>query len=887
MRTKWQFFWILLLSGLVVTLSACGNLPIQAVATATPIVVEIPSQPTTPAPLLEPLSPQHTLVVVQVSPTTPPENTLPTATQPASLEPSPTVTIPQLAAANTVVVTQAEGGEFVLLPTLTPHDSGLIPTPKATTPIHGSAAQPVPASLAEAERLALLGYWEDAASTFERFLAENPTPDWASRAELGKIRLLLTRQDTAGAKSAALAFLDRYPNSPYTPHVHFLLADILLAGEQNYASAFEHYQKVAELAPGLLDSYVYDELGWIYAKLDQSAPAVQAYEMALAAPRTVDTQALRLAYAKALWDSGNAAGALVQYETVAADPNASYLVKAQMDFLRGRAHVALGQKETGYGFYQSAVNNYPKTYDAFSAMKALLNAGFNIDRVTQAVITYHAGEKQTAVEQFLSLAQDDSAHDGRVHYYLAQYYREQGDTYNAEVQFREVLAHHNDGGALVADAWLELADMYWREVDNGKAAVQFYLEFADTYPQSSRAAYALVTAARIAERIDELTLATDLWARAADDYPNSEEAPGGAFLAGISYYRQGKLAEAGARFAQAATLSKVTAEQRAAAYLWVGKVANAQGNTSAAQSAWQTAQASNPGNYYALRAADLLVGREPFTRIDYNLSKDIGTLQTQGEAWLAAQVGTSAIGDWQSTIGQDVRYRQAEALWWVGRPSTASKELRGLRTALRAEDQPLKLYHLALACRELGDYNCTINATRDLLEELGLTNLFSAPEWFTYLRYAPYYAELVVPASEHYQVDVLLNYALIRQESFFQSAVTSSAAAGGLMQIIPTTGDYIAKQLAWQNYQTSDLYRPYINVEFGTYYFEEQLRTFKGDVYASLAAYNAGPGNSAKWRAIAAGDPDLFLEVTRLEQPQRYIRRIYEYYWVYQSIYGQ
>ncbi|HUN22853.1 MAG TPA: transglycosylase SLT domain-containing protein [Anaerolineales bacterium] len=887
MRAKWKTLWIPLLSGLAVALVGCSSLPIQAVATATPIVVEIPLQSATPIPLVEPLSPAQTLLVETLLPTATPPNALPTATQPANIEPSPTLTIPHLEGANTVVVTLEEGGEFVLLPTLTPHGNERIPTPQATTPIHGSAGQPVPATLAEAEHLSLLGYWEDAASTFERFLSENSDSNWAARAELGKIRLLLIRQDTAGAKSAALAFLERYPTSPYTPHVHFLLADILLASEQNYASAFEHYQKVTELAPGLLDSYVYDELGWIYAKLDQPAPAVQAYEMALAAPRTIGTQELLLAYAKALWDSGNTAGALAQYEKVAADPNASYLVKAQMDFLRGRAHIALGQKEAGYGFYQSAVNNYPKTYDAFSAMKALLNAGFNIDRVTQAVITYHAGEKLTAVEQFLSLAQDDGAHDGRVHYYLAQYYREQGDTYNAEVQFREVLAHHNDGSALVADAWLELADMYWREVDNGKAAVQFYVEFADTYPQSSRAAYALVTAASIAERIDELALATDLWARAADDYPSSEEAPSSAFLAGISYYRQGKLNEAGVRFAQAATLSKVSAEQRAAAYLWVGKVAQAQGNASAAQNAWQTAQASNPGNYYALRAADLLAGRAPFTRTDYNLNKDIGALQTAGEIWLAAQVGVSPIGDWQNTIGQDARYRQAEALWWAGRPSTASKELRGLRTALRAENQPLKLYHLALACRELGDYNCTINATRDLLEELGLTNLFSSPEWFTYLRYAPYYDELVVPASERYEVDVLLSYALIRQESFFQSGVTSSAAAGGLMQIIPTTGDYIAKQLAWQNYQTSDLYRPYINVEFGTYYFEEQLRTFKGDVYASLAAYNAGPGNSAKWRAIAAGDPDLFLEVTRLEQPQRYIRRIYEYYLVYQSIYGQ
>ncbi len=38
------------------------------------------------------------------------------------------------------------------------------------------------------------------------------------------------------------------------------------------------------------------------------------------------------------------------------------------------------------------------------------------------------------------------------------------------------------------------------------------------------------------------------------------------------------------------------------------------------------------------------------------------------------------------------------------------------------------------------------------------------------------------------------------------------------MQIIPDTGQWIATQLDWPNYQNNDVYRPYINVAFGTYY---------------------------------------------------------------------
>ena len=106
------------------------------------------------------------------------------------------------------------------------------------------------------------------------------------------------------------------------------------------------------------------------------------------------------------------------------------------------------------------------------------------------------------------------------------------------------------------------------------------------------------------------------------------------------------------------------------------------------------------------------------------------------------------------------------------------------------------------------------------------------------------------------------------------------------MQIIPTTGDYIAGKLNWPDYQTSDLYRPYINVAFGIDYLKEQLDTFDSNTYAALAAYNAGPEASRTWFKISNGDPDLFLQAIDYDQTQTYVRRIYEQYSDYAAIYG-
>jgi soluble lytic murein transglycosylase len=75
-------------------------------------------------------------------------------------------------------------------------------------------------------------------------------------------------------------------------------------------------------------------------------------------------------------------------------------------------------------------------------------------------------------------------------------------------------------------------------------------------------------------------------------------------------------------------------------------------------------------------------------------------------------------------------------------------------------------------------------------------------------------------------------------------------------------------------------------VTFGVYYLKEQLDTFDNNVYAALAAYNAGPGASSEWYKISNGDPDLFIQAISYDQTQTYVRRIYEQYETYASIYA-
>ena len=132
----------------------------------------------------------------------------------------------------------------------------------------------------------------------------------------------------------------------------------------------------------------------------------------------------------------------------------------------------------------------------------------------------------------------------------------------------------------------------------------------------------------------------------------------------------------------------------------------------------------------------------------------------------------------------------------------------------------------------------------------------------------------------------MLLLSLIRQESLFNPSAESVAAARGLTQVIPSTGQYIAEQLAWQNYENRDLFLPHVSIAFGAFYLDEQLRIFDGNKAAALAAYNAGPGYTLDWVAIAGNDVDALVSTIQFDETKRYVQRIYSHYTIYRALYG-
>src|SRR5262245_34128766 len=99
----------------------------------------------------------------------------------------------------------------------------------------------------------------------------------------------------------------------------------------------------------------------------------------------------------------------------------------------------------------------------------------------------------------------------------------------------------------------------------------------------------------------------------------------------------------------------------------------------------------------------------------------------------------------------------------------------------------------------------------------------------------------IADASLRYEVPPETILAVIRIESTFDTEAVSEAGAVGLMQILPSTAEELARELRIDLASGEGLRDPATNIALGTYYLTKLLERFD-DLSQALAAYNEGPG---------------------------------------------
>nr|WP_294530821.1 lytic transglycosylase domain-containing protein [uncultured Rhodopila sp.] len=133
-----------------------------------------------------------------------------------------------------------------------------------------------------------------------------------------------------------------------------------------------------------------------------------------------------------------------------------------------------------------------------------------------------------------------------------------------------------------------------------------------------------------------------------------------------------------------------------------------------------------------------------------------------------------------------------------------------------------------------------------------------------------------------FRIDPPLVYALTRMESNFDPEAVSSVGARGLMQIMPSTAQYITGNA---DMNPDRLHEPATNLEIGQRYvaYLARLDGIDDDLLRVLASYNCGPGNYLHWAPDVhdGGDPLLFIEAIPIAETRAFVPHVLLYSWIY------
>lgn len=772
-------------------------------------------------------------------------------------------------------------------PTLTPTFTlTLTPTPTVPpAPTPTPTPTPVPSvRLAAAQQAFAWGDYPRARDEFEALLADPAADEAEARLATYWVgRSALEAGDHRAALIALQDFALTYPADPQLAAVHFLMARAYEELE-DWQRTIGAYQAYFDTGDEVLAIYAYRGMGEAAMLALDYERAAQAFADGLrVAPDSGWVVQMRESIAQSKLAQGDPLSAIEQYDAILNIARVG-TYRAEILYLAGQTLMAAGDLEAAYDRYAQAVNRYPRAYHSYLALIEMVEANVPVDDYQRGLVDYYAKAYQPAIEAFTRhIEANPESYREDARWYLALSLKGNGNLSQSIQQFNEFIQAHPQNEH-IAGAWLEIAEAYaWR--DEIPQALETYRVFAEKDPSSELAATALWEAAELELTSGNLQKAAlsfrDLVAR----YPEDESAPEALFKAALLDYRRADL-EAAQNGWQKLSQSYPDSQASSAARFWLGKAWLALEDPDQAQAAFETAQRWAPTSYYGLRATKMLDGAsDPATGAASLYSADPEGEQALAEDWIASWLPlthTLVFSAPNSAIVQSPSFQRGDALLAVGRRADALEEFDMIKDEWW--DNPLAMYQLALSFRDRGLYRLSIICAERLTWLSPTNSRTEVPLYIQRLSFPVYYQELVIAEAQAQAVNPLLLFALIRQESLFEPSITSPADARGLTQVIPATGEWIAGRLGWAHFENNELWSPYVNIYFGSWYLSLQLSTFQGETIPALAAYNAGPGHIHNWLSDTP-DVDLFVETIPFVETRRYVRNVYENYAHYRRLY--
>jgi soluble lytic murein transglycosylase len=275
---------------------------------------------------------------------------------------------------------------------------------------------------------------------------------------------------------------------------------------------------------------------------------------------------------------------------------------------------------------------------------------------------------------------------------------------------------------------------------------------------------------------------------------------------------------------------------------WLVRGFEAQGDTDRARQLYE--QLAGEASYYGFLAADRL-------GIDYAIRDESPNYSSQKKILMS----------------RDIEAVRGREYLLVGLPADARRAWRRFSKSLEGDD-------LIAAASLADDWGWHDRA----IFEVSRTRF----KRFLPLRFPmPFYDEVFTNAKQS-AIDPAWVYGVIRQESSFIADIRSPSGAVGLMQLMPTTAQYIAKKMG-RSVRTRNLVNENLNISLGTNYLRNVMDRFENHQVLATAAYNAGPNRVKKWLPIDKPvDADIWVDTIPLIETRRYVRAVMAYTTIYE-----
>lgn len=235
-------------------------------------------------------------------------------------------------------------------------------------------------------------------------------------------------------------------------------------------------------------------------------------------------------------------------------------------------------------------------------------------------------------------------------------------------------------------------------------------------------------------------------------------------------------------------------------------------------------------------------------------------------------------------LEQDSHYQKAEELAVLGFMKEAVVELLHVSKIYQSTQEAL--FEIAVQLEEFGAFDQALLIARrhfnDAVQRKRVPP--SSPLW------SIAYPNGYLPTIQHYadsQIDPYLVAGIIREESLYNPEALSPVGAIGLMQLMPTTAQLVAKKIGMNSFERDDLFIAEVNIQLGVKYVGQLLREYEGKAIHVIAAYNAGPNAVKRWAAKNGHrETDEFVELISYKETRRYVKRVLTSYHVYRDLYA-